>query len=102
MMANPGALYCDIDSIERDEAARRELARDRDFGSKSLGEGSRHSRFTYDKDNPIQACGTASGEIWHYAIVGTSAVLSIFGCVCCKEDGSSGHIWTNAHISAGQ
>jgi hypothetical protein len=49
--------------------------------------------------NVIDACDGAPGESWHCRVNGTSDEISIFGCLCCNEDGTTGFEWRGAHWS---
>jgi Domain of unknown function (DUF4157) len=52
----------------------------------------------------IRDCGLAPGESWHCTakLRRGSVVVSIFGCLCCQEDGSTSWEWRGAHISPGK
>jgi hypothetical protein len=70
-----------------------------DVDFSDLGECSGRSSFLAG-DN-IFACDGAPGENWHCSVNGTSKPLSIFGCYCCEEDGTSAKVWRGAHWSVG-
>lgn len=45
----------------------------------------------------IDACDGAPGERWHCRSGG--GVISIFGCLCCRADGTVGYEWRRPHWS---
>lgn len=47
----------------------------------------------------IDACGGAPGERWHCRVNGTSDEVSIFSCLCCNADESTGFSWRGPHWS---
>lgn len=47
----------------------------------------------------IDACDGAPGERWHCRVNGTPHEVSVFGCLCCNEDGTSGLDWRGPHWS---
>jgi Domain of unknown function (DUF4157) len=50
----------------------------------------------------IDACEGAPGEIWHCRVTirnQGSGVVSVFGCLCCHEDGTTDFEWRGAHWS---
>ena len=49
--------------------------------------------------NTINACMGAPGERWHCRVHGTNDEVSVFGCLCCHPDGSTGFEWHGAHWS---
>jgi hypothetical protein len=46
----------------------------------------------------IDACDGAPGERWHCSIQG-GGVVSVFACLCCREDGSTSMEWRGPHWS---
>jgi hypothetical protein len=50
----------------------------------------------------ITECNGAPGETWHCKVKGSKVPVSIFACVCCDDDGTSGHNWQGPHWSAGK
>ena len=92
---HPSALTCSVEQPSRQAAVDDFLARMRvkahnytwkrmpDFG---IGE--------------IDACDGAPGERWHCTINGNpNLVVSVFGCLCCQEDGKTSLAWRGAHWS---
>lgn len=57
------------------------------FGMGSFGPGA------------IEACGGAPGERWHCRVNGTSDQVSVFGCLCCDQDGTTSLDWRGPHWS---
>jgi len=49
----------------------------------------------------IDACDDAPGESWHCTDRNSGEVVSIFACLCCHEDGSTGWEWRRPHFSSG-
>jgi hypothetical protein len=47
----------------------------------------------------IDACEGAPGESWHCRVNGIANEISIFGCLCCDEDGTTALEWRGAHWS---
>jgi hypothetical protein len=47
----------------------------------------------------IDACDGAPGERWHCRVKGTADEVSVFGCLCCNEDGTTGFEWRGPHWS---
>ncbi len=45
-------------------------------------------------------CLGSPGVNWHCSVPGTEFVVSLSGCLCCNEDGSTGHDW-HPHQSPG-
>lgn len=95
MEQHPSALPC-LSHVPLEEAAVDALM-DRGYDFDDLGDCRKMSSFG---PGVIDDCGGAPGESWHCRINGTADELSIFGCLCCDSDGSTGHEWTGAHISS--
>jgi hypothetical protein len=91
---HPNAIICD-EFIDRDEVVVRFLM-SQGVSFDSLGDCSRFSSFGA---GTIDACGGAPGEDWHCSVKGTSDVVSVFGCLCCNADGSTGLDWRDPHWS---
>ncbi|WP_143307017.1 eCIS core domain-containing protein [Chitinophaga vietnamensis] len=54
------------------------------------------------KPGIIDACSKGPGQSIHFETNTPGyPIVSIFGCVCCNADGTSGIIWQGAHDSAG-
>ena len=51
--------------------------------------------------NEIVDCDMGPGENWHCQVYGAPRPLSIFGCFCCEEDGTTSRVWRGAHWSRG-
>lgn len=47
----------------------------------------------------IDACDGAPGERWHCSVKGMADEVSVFGCLCCNEDGTTGLEWRGPHWS---
>jgi hypothetical protein len=54
--------------------------------------------FSSHPEGTISACDFAPGETWHCRIKG-GGIVSIFACLCCNRDGSTGWEWRGAHWS---
>jgi hypothetical protein len=50
-------------------------------------------------EGAIDACDSAPGERWHCRVNRTGDVVSIFGCLCCQEDGTTSLVWRGEHWS---
>jgi hypothetical protein len=95
---NPFALICEDPPMDRDEVVVDFLINQgRDFsdlgdcrGIDSFGPGE------------IDACDGAPGERWHCRINGTNDEVSVFACLCCNKDGSTGFEWRGPHWSISQ
>ena len=94
MQTHPSALPCTT-GVSMEEVATLRLM-DEGYEHDDLGDCRKMSSFGPGK---IDDCGGAPGESWHCRINGTADELSIFGCLCCNTDGSTGFEWTGAHIS---
>ena len=49
----------------------------------------------------IGACGLGPGQSWHCRVNDSEFVVSLFACVCCREDGSTSFEWRGPHPSPG-
>lgn len=49
--------------------------------------------------NTIDGCDGAPGESWHCNVRGSSVPVSVFACLCCHADGSTGFDWRRPHWS---
>jgi hypothetical protein len=91
----PSALVCSGESLDREQRVRRFVEQNGitvsslkfvKVGSFGVGE--------------IDACDGAPGERWHATVNGRrDLVVSIFGCLCCKEDGTTSLAWRRPHWS---
>lgn len=102
----PYALHCG-DEIEREEVVQEFLER-QGYSYESLGECHGESSFVPGK---IGECNGAPGESWHCSvhpyfnpITGErkpGGEVSIFGCLCCRSDGTTSYEWLGEHWSPG-
>jgi hypothetical protein len=92
---HPSALVCDELGISRDEAAV-EFLMSEGYDPNDLLDCQGVSSFGADT---IAACDGAPGESWHCNVRGARAPLSIFGCLCCNVDGTTGWEWRGPHWS---
>jgi len=91
----PYALTCDPGTMDREAVAQRFLQREGVNGARlscssvaSFGVGD------------IDACDGAPGERAHCVVNGNkNRIVSLFGCLCCGLDGSTGYSWRGAHWS---
>jgi hypothetical protein len=93
--SNFTGLPCEEGVEDLEEVAIDFLIR-KGFKFSDLLDCSRMSRFGAAM---IDECSGAPGESWHCRVKGTDKEVSVFGCVCCHEDGTSGLRWEGAHWS---
>jgi hypothetical protein len=91
---NPGALPC-TESSDRDEVVVDFLI-NQGYPFDAIGDCRGVNSFA---PGAISACAGAPGEVWHCRVNGTSDEVSVFGCLCCDEDGSTNHEWRAPHWS---
>lgn len=90
---NPSALLCSGFS-DRDEVVVEFL----------MSQGYDHTDlldcegFSSHPEGVIRECDSAPGQTWHCRIKG-GHVVSVFACLCCNRDGSTGWEWRGAHWS---
>lgn len=104
---NPYALICQ-DEIDMDESVQEFIMR-QGYGFESLGDCS-----PYDSHGPgiIDQCNGALGQTWHCSVSPYSdpisrvnrpgGVVSVFSCLCCRLDGTTGFEWRGHHWSPGR
>ncbi len=100
----PTALHC-ADEIGVEEMAQ-EFIMNRGYGYEALGEC-----YGMGSVPAVEACNGAPGESWHCDVAAYSdpiakvslpaRVVSIFNCLCCRPDGSTGVEWRGTHWSGG-
>jgi hypothetical protein len=90
---NSTGLRCEDGTTDREEAAVLFLM-EHGFKGSDLGDCRKMSSFGAGE---IRECSGAPGESWHCRIKGRDTEFSVFGCVCCHEDGTSGLRWEGAH-----
>ena len=91
---NPSALIC-TEGIEREEVVQ-EFLMNQGYDFDALGDCYGMASFGV---GAIDACDGAPGVRWHCRVNGTPKEVSIFGCLCCKPDGSTGFEWRGPHWS---
>jgi hypothetical protein len=91
---HPYALICD-DYRDMEEVVV-ELIMRYGYGFEDLGACQGVGSFG---EGAIDACDGAPGERWHCRVNRTSDVVSIFGCLCCQEDGTTSLVWRGEHWS---
>ena len=97
---NPTFIACDgFRNIYEAAANFLQIQNEIDVDFDALGEC--RGRTTFNP-NVIEACDHGPGENWHCQVEGAFTPLSIFGCLCCEEDGTAGHVWRRAHWSSGR
>ncbi|HEY5961454.1 MAG TPA: DUF4157 domain-containing protein, partial [Polyangiaceae bacterium] len=92
---HPYANVCDYVLADREEVVIAKLMEE-GYSYSDLGECKGVGSFA---PGAINACDGAPGERWHCTVKGSNQVISVFGCLCCDEDGSTGTNWRGAHIS---
>lgn len=93
---HPSALDCDdIASTDIEEVAIDFLV-NQGYSFEDLGDCRGIESFP---SGAIDACMGAPGERWHCRVNRTRYTISIFGCLCCHSDGSTGFQWRGAHWS---
>jgi hypothetical protein len=92
---HPGAMFCDPELQNREEVVRRWMAR------RGLNPDALRSCKLYKHFDPgdIDACEGAPGEDWHCMVRNAPTIISVFGCLCCAEDGTTNSNWQGVHIS---
>ncbi|MBE9180039.1 hypothetical protein IQ268_15825, partial [Oculatella sp. LEGE 06141] len=90
---NPTFLVCE-DEVDMEEAVVNFLL-DQGYGPEDLGDCRGVGSFA---SGAIDACDAAPGERWHCRVSGGNEV-SIFGCLCCREDGTTSYEWRSPHWS---
>lgn len=94
---NPTYIDCDIFQDKYEEAAKYLSVQNiKNVNAFDLGTC---SHFRTIKSGKIEACNKGPCETWHCTVKGTRTPLSIFGCYCCEEDGSSSICWRSPHWS---
>jgi hypothetical protein len=83
------------ESADRDEVVQ-EFLMNQGFSFTALGDCRGIASFG---GGVIDACDGAPGERWHCRVNGRSDEVSVFGCLCCDEDGTSGLDWRAPHWS---
>jgi hypothetical protein len=91
---HPGALPC-TDFRDRDEVVV-DFLMSQGYPFDALGDCRGMSTFMPET---ISACGGAPGEVWHCRVNGTPNEVSVFGCLCCDEEGVTGYEWRGPHWS---
>src|SRR5262249_47724762 len=101
----PYALPCE-DQISQEEQVQEFLLR-QGYSYESLGE----CRLMGMVDK-VEVCNHGPGESWHCKVAPyvdpiskkrlPGGEVSIFKCVCCDKDGSTGFEWRGAHWSGGK
>jgi len=87
---NPTFIACDgFWDIYEAAAYFLQVQEEEDVKFDALGDCHGRTSFVH---NVIEACDYGPGENWHCRVGGASTPLSIFGCSCCEEDGTSGHV----------
>jgi hypothetical protein len=102
----PYALHCE-EEISMEEQVIEFIMR-QGYNYDSLGDCRGYSTHG---PGVIRECNGSSGETWHCDVSPYSdpisgqtkpgGVVSIFSCLCCRNDGSTGHEWRGAHWSPG-
>jgi len=92
----PFAISCEEGFTDPYEAAQDFILNQTNYSFEDLGDC---YPFNSHGPNKIAACDGAPGVSHHCRINGTSDEISVFGCVCCDEEGNSGYTWRGAHLS---
>jgi hypothetical protein len=105
--AHPYALHCE-DEISMEEQVIAFISDRQGYSYESLGEC---SGFSSHGPGTISECNGAPGVTWHCNIGPyfnpiskerkPGGVVSIFGCECCRADGTLGMEWRHPHWSPG-
>jgi hypothetical protein len=104
---HPQALPCAFE-VSREEQVQ-DFLMNQGYGFEALGNCSGLSSHA---PGAIRECNGAPGESWHCdvhpyfdAVAGRQypgGIVSIFSCLCCRADGSTGWEWMGAHWSPGR
>jgi hypothetical protein len=94
----PNALACDEPPIDMEEAVVDYIMNEgHDFSD--LGNCTQVGDFG---PGEIDSCNGAPGQRWHCSVSGSNLPVSIFACLCCNADGSTGFRWEGPHWSVNQ
>lgn len=91
---NPGAGICD--GFSDVEEAVIDFLMNEGYSYTDLGDCRQVGTFGA---GAIDACSGAPGIRWHCRVNGTTDEVSIFGCLCCNPDGTTGFDWNGPHWS---
>jgi hypothetical protein len=101
----PTALHCE-DEIGVEEKVQ-EFIMNRGYGYEALGKC-----YGMGSVPAVEACNGAPGESWHCDVAAHNdpiakvslppRVVSIFNCLCCRQDGTTGLEWRGTHWSGGK
>jgi hypothetical protein len=91
---NPGAGVCDGFSDVYE--AVQDFLMNEGYNFNALGDCRQVGTFG---PGAIDACSGAPGIRWHCSVSGTSDEVSVFGCLCCNPDGTTGFDWNGPHWS---
>jgi len=94
LRTNPSALRC-TEGVEMEEVVQ-EFLFNQGYGFDALGDCHGMASFGV---GAINQCDGAPGVRWHCRVNGTPNEVSVFGCLCCKPDGSTGYEWRGPHWS---
>jgi hypothetical protein len=90
---HPSALNCEQNFMDREEVVINFLM-SQGYNFTDIGECRGVGSF---RENTIDYCLGAPGERWHCDSKG--GVVSVFGCLCCHDDGTTGYMWQGPHWS---
>jgi hypothetical protein len=103
---NPSAIPC-LDEIPMEEQVQ-EFLLTHGYGYEALGDCKGMSSFG---PGVIAACNGAPGQSWHCDVNSyydpiakrryPGGVVSVFSCLCCRADGTTGYEWKPDHWSPG-